>query len=90
MKKLLIATLVITTLSALVPTAGASDKKKKKVHYDRYDYHESSQPSYGYYQAPPVYYRPVPVVHYRSYDYGDCRPAYRTYHRPALSFAFGF
>ena len=94
MKKLLIATLLITSLAAFVPTAGACDKKKKKVHYEQYDYRqsyrESYQPDYGYYQAPPVYYRPAPVVHYRSYDNEDCRPAYRTSHRPALSFLFGF
>ena len=93
MKKLLLATLLIASLTALVPTAGACDKKKKTVRYYQNDYRqsyrESYQPDYGYYQAPPVYYRPAPVVQYRSRDYEDCRPASRTYHRPALS-VFGF
>ena len=90
MKKLLIATLVITGLTAFVPTASADHHKKKKDYCDHSDYRVSYQPSYRYYEARPVYYRPAPVVRYRSYDYEDCRPAYRTYHRPALSFVFGF
>ena len=89
MKKLLITTLLFAGLVAFVPTASA-DHKKKKDHCDQSDYYQSYRPSHQYYEERPVYYRPAPVVRYRSYDYDDCRPAYRTHHRPTLSFGFGF
>ena len=95
MKKLLIATLLLTGLVAFAPTASAGHKKDKhKKHCEQpvylQSYREPCRSSYGHYEERPVYYRPAPVVRYRTYDYEDCRPAYRTYHRPALSFVFGF
>lgn len=89
MKKLLITTLLFAGLVAFVPTASASHKKKKN-HCDRSDYYQSYQPSYRYYEEQPVYYRPAPVVRYRSYGYDDCRPSYRQHQRSSLSFGFGF
>ena len=89
MKKLLIATVLFTGLVAFVPEASAGHKKHRE-HCDAPVYRESYRPSYRYYEERPVYYRPAPVVHYRSYDYDDYRPACRTYRRPALSFIFGF
>ena len=90
MKKLLIATLLFTALAASVPEAGACDKKSKKYSKQSVYYREDYRPSYQYYEERPVYYRPAPVVQYRSYDYDDYRPVCRTPRRSALSFAFGF
>lgn len=99
MKKLLIATLLFTGLVAFVPAASAGHRDRDRD-YDRdndcdrggyrQSYRQDCQPNYRYYQAPPVYYRPAPVVRYRNYDRDDCQPAYRTHRRPALSFVFGF
>ena len=93
MKKLLIATALITGFAASVPNASAHDKYRQDrceqpVYYQ--SYREDYRPSYRSYEERPVYYRPAPVVRYRSYDDEDCRPARRVYHRPGLSFLFGF
>jgi len=93
MKKLLIATLLFTGLVAFVPNASAGHRDRYRDD-DRCDYRESYRevyrPSYRYYEERPVYYRPAPVVRYRSYDHDDCRPAYRPQRRSGLSFVFGF
>ncbi len=90
MKKFLIATLLFAGLIAAVPNADAGKK-----HYrddDRCDrrqsYREDYRPNYRYYEERPVYYRPAPVVRYRSYDH--CAPTYGIYRQPAVSFVFGF
>ena len=92
MKKLLIATVLFTGLVAFVPEASAGHKKHKDHCAPVYQqsYRTYSQPSYSYYEDRPVYYRPAPVVRYRSYDDDNCRPTYRTHRRSALSFVFGF
>ena len=92
MKKLLIASLLLTGLAALAPKASAHDCDRDRYdrysYYDRPVYREVYRPSYGYYEDRPQYYRPAPV--YRSYSDDYCRPRYRTNHRSVLSFVFGF
>ena len=97
MKKLLIATLLLTGLTAFIPSAQAHGCERVFVGYDRCGhpvYREVSRPSYGYYEERPQYYREAPPVRYRSYDDDDrdYRPRCREQHRHVspLSFFFGF
>ena len=94
MKKLLIATILLAGLTSFAPNASADHKERAFVGYDRCGrpvFREVCRPSYGYYEERPAYYREVPQVRYRSYDYDD-RPCYREQrrHGSALSFIFGF
>ena len=91
MKKLLIATLLIAGLTSFAPNASADHKKHRKDHCEQPVYQQSYRSNYGSYQERPIYYREVPQVRYRSYDYDD-RPCYREQRRHVspLSFIFGF
>jgi hypothetical protein len=97
MKKFLFASLLLTGLVFLVPSAQAGCPKRVMVGYDRFGhpvYREVYAPSYV--QPRPVYYYNAPVryqapVYGRDYDYG------RTYQRsscsssrPRVSISFGF
>lgn len=91
MKKLIIATLFFSGLVAFVPNASAGHKDRDRDRdCDQREYREVYRPTYRCYEERPVYYRPAPVVRYRSYDDDNCRPAYRTQRRSPLSFVFGF
>lgn len=90
MKKLLIATLFFTGLVAFVPNASAGHKDRYRDRdrdCDQREYREVYRPTYRCDEE--RYYRPAPVVRYRSYN-DDCRPAYRTHRRSGLSFVFGY
>ena len=91
MKKLLIATILIAGLISFTPNASAGHKKHRSDHCEQPVYQQPYRSSYGYYQERPTYYREVPQVRYRSYDYDD-RPRCREVHRHVspLSFIFGF
>ena len=93
MKKLLIATLLIAGLTSFAPNASAGHKNKKQrsKHCEQPAYQQAYCPSDGYYEERPAYYREVPQVRYRTYDYDD-RPCYREQRRHVspLSFVFGF
>lgn len=94
MKKLLIATVLLTGLTAFIPSAKADHCEQVFVGYDRCGhpvYREVERPRYGYYQERPTYYREVPQVRYRSNDRDDDRRCRET-RRPVspLSFIFGF
>ena len=94
MKKLLIASLLFTGLTALVPTASADCRERVFLGYDRCGhpvYGEAYRPQREYYEERPTYYREAPQVRYRSYDNEDrsrCRETRR--HVSPLSFIFGF
>lgn len=90
MKKLLLATLLIAGLASFAPNASAGHKKHRS-NCDQPVYQPPCRSSYGYYQERPIYYREVPQVRYRTYDYDDrprCRETRR--HVSPLSFFFGF
>ncbi|MCE9611281.1 MAG: hypothetical protein K8R23_13890 [Chthoniobacter sp.] len=98
MKKLLIATLLLTGLTTLVPTANADCRERVFLGYDRCGrpvyrevYREAYRPSRDYYyEQRPTYYREAPTVRYRSYE--EERPRCRETHRhiSPLSLIFGF
>lgn len=94
MKKLLIASLLLTGLTAFAPTASAKKRDHEFVGYDRCGhpaYREVYRPKCNHYEERPTYYHEAPPVRYRSYGYDDgprCRETRR--HVSPLSFIFGF
>lgn len=94
MKKLRIASLLLTGLTTLLPSARADCHERVLLGYDRCGhpvYGEVYRPSRESYEERPTYYREAPPVRYRSYDYDDrprCRETRR--HFSPLSFLFGF
>lgn len=91
MKNLLIASLILTGLTAFAPTASAKKKHDREfAGYDRCGhpvYREVYRPKYKHYEERPVYYREAAPVRYY-----DDRPRCRETHRRVspLSFIFGF
>jgi hypothetical protein len=95
MKKLLIATLLLTGLTAFLPSAQADCRERVFVGYDRCGhpvYREVYRPRYSYYDERPQYYRAAPQARYRSYDddRSRCREREPRRHFSPLSFVFGF
>ena len=100
MKKLLIASLLLTGLAAFAPSAVARDYDREFVGYDRCGrpvyrevyrprYHCDERPRYHHDDRPT--YRYAPPVRYRSHDHDErprCRETRR--HVSPLSFIFGF
>ncbi len=88
MKKLLIATLLLTGLTAFIPSAHADCRERVFVGYDRCGqpvFREVYRPSYGYYQERPAYqpyyesrrtydYPEPRETRYRDYDEDRCQP----------------
>ncbi len=94
MKKLLIATVLLTGFAAFIPSAKAEHCEHVFVGYDRCGkpvYREVVRQRYSSYQERPTYYREAPQARYRSYDRDDDRRCRET-RRPVspLSFIFGF
>jgi hypothetical protein len=94
MKKLLIASMLLTGLAAFAPSASAWHGDREFVGYDR-----CGRPVFSEVYRPRTYcderpsYRYAPPVRYRSYDRGyDDRPRCRDTRRRVtpLSFIFGF
>jgi len=97
MKKLLIATLLLTGLTSLVSTASADHRERAFAGYDRCGnpvyrevYRETYRPSRSYYEERPTYYREAPPVRYRSYEEERPRCRETRRHISPLSFIFGF
>ncbi len=92
MKKLLIASLLLTGLAAFAPSASARDCDREFVGYDRCGhpvYREVYRPRCYQDERPSYHY--APRARYRSHDHDD-RPRSRETRRHVspLSFIFGF
>lgn len=94
MKKLLTASLILISLTTLIPNASAECRERVFLGYDRCGhpvYGEVYRPQREYYEERPTYYREAPPVRYRSHNYDErprCRETRR--HVSPLSFIFGF
>ena len=94
MKILLIASLLLTGLTAFAPTASAKKREHEFAGYDRCGqptYREVYRPKHNHCEERPTYYYQAPPVRYRSSGYDErprCRETRR--HVSPLSFIFGF